>query len=380
MPVFRHAQFRGFTIVYGSIVIFAMIGLISLAVDWGRAQTGKRQLQDAVDAAARYAVTGVSDGTAVAKAQAAASENSVDGTTLSLLSSDIELGTWDSVARTFTVSSTNRNAVRITGRRSAARGTAVPLAFGRIIGRDSVDLSASAVAVQNTLSASPNVVGLSSVTLTGSGKIQRTPGEGGTVTVASNGTYSLTWGQQIAGDVLYRNTPPSTPNGANCITGTQTAMSSDIAYATPTTPGGTTYVGAANYSGGTYSVPAGNYSATSVTIGGGAVFNAAGNVNIYCSGPVDIGNGATINTNSGAYKFTIYQTAASTVNINVGTLYMRIVAPLSNVSINGSTVLYGSVVSKNLTVANIISYTSLLPCPVTPTGGGLGGGGIVTVK
>lgn len=367
--------------VYASVFMLAIMGVVSLAVDWGRVQTAKTQLQSAVDCAARYAVTGLADGTAVTKAQNAAAENSVDGSTLSLQAADVEQGTWNSTSRTFTVSATNRNAVRITGYRTVSRGNAVPLIFGRAVGRNSVDVRAVAVAA---IAPTPvDIVGLNSVAFSGSGKIQRLSGESGTVIVGSNGTYSMTWGQQIAGDVLYRNTPPNVPNGSNCITGTQTAMTTDLAFATPTTPGGCYPVGDASYGGGqTYNVAAGNYSATSITMGGGAIFNITGNVNIYCSGPVDIGNGAVVNTNNGANKLTIYQTAASTINVNIGTVYVRFYAPLSNVSINGSTVLNGSVICKNLSVASTLSYSSALPSPVTPTGGMVVGGtsGITIVK
>jgi len=172
----------------------------------------------------------------------AAANNKVDGVPLALQAADVTLGTWNFTTRAFSAGGSSPNAVRVLGHRSAARGTAIPLLFARAIGRNSCDINTVSVA---TLSSPPcDIAGLSLVKLTGSGMIQRLGTESGTVNVAGNGTYSLSWGQQIAGNVYYYGSPPNVPNGANCITGTQTAMSSQINFATPTTPGGCTPVAA----------------------------------------------------------------------------------------------------------------------------------------
>lgn len=356
-----------------------MLGMVSLAVDWGRVQAAKGELQDAADAAARYAVRGIADSTYSAKALSAASENSVDGSSMILQAGDVELGTWNTATRTFALGGASPDAIRVTARRSASRNNAVPLIFGAAIGRRSVDMASVSIATVGS-AAAPDIVGLTSVTLSGSGVIKRLSVEGGTVNVASNGTFSLSSGQQIAGNVLYRGTAPSPPAG--CITGTKTQMSSDVAYATPTTPGGSSPMGAINYgNGNVYAVPGGNYSATTVTLGS-ATLNLSGNVNLYCTGAVDVANGCVINTSNGAYKLTIYQTAASTVNFNVGTVYVRVYAPLSNVTVGGSTPLIGSIICKNLTVTGSasVSYSSAFASPVTPTGGTSGGGAVTTVR
>ena len=56
------------------MIIFTLTALTMLAVDCGRVTVAQAELQAAVDAASRYAVTGLADNTAVSKAQTAASQ------------------------------------------------------------------------------------------------------------------------------------------------------------------------------------------------------------------------------------------------------------------------------------------------------------------
>src|SRR5437588_12656390 len=84
----------GLVMIYNMIALTALMGFCSLAVDWGRVQVGKTQLRRAADAAARYGATGISDGTAVARAIAAAKDNVVDGSPLVLQPGDVEVGNW----------------------------------------------------------------------------------------------------------------------------------------------------------------------------------------------------------------------------------------------------------------------------------------------
>src|SRR5204862_504460 len=83
-------------------------------------------LQTTVDAAARAGCTGlqVSPAEVRIRAKAIAASNTVNGAPLTLLDSDIELGTWEPVGKTFALLSgaaeSTANAVRVTGRLIAA--------------------------------------------------------------------------------------------------------------------------------------------------------------------------------------------------------------------------------------------------------------------
>src|SRR5215475_5479855 len=92
----------GISLLYTLIVIVVVMGFVSFAIDLGRVQVAKTELQQAADAAARYGASGMYDGTAVSKAITAAADNLVDGTPLVLNNSfpndprDVETGNWDS--------------------------------------------------------------------------------------------------------------------------------------------------------------------------------------------------------------------------------------------------------------------------------------------
>ncbi|HQY87197.1 MAG TPA: TadG family pilus assembly protein [Tepidisphaeraceae bacterium] len=353
-------------ILYFGVAIVAMFGMISFAVDYARVHAARLELDNAVDAAARYALTGLSDGTTLAKAQTAASANRVDGTPLSLQAADVEVGVWNSTTRVFTVSSTSPNAVRVTGRRTAARGNAVPLMFARVVGQQSCDVTASAVVLGNV--GGGDIAGLSSVHLQSNAtRIERLSTESGTVNVASNGTWSTNSSAQIAGNVFYRGSLPTA-----AITGTKTLMSSNLAYPSATAPA--IYdadFGSISASGST-TLAAGVYKAHNVSYSGGTI-SLGGNVDIYISGSCTIGGNTTFYTNSGQYKLRFFMTSsASFTYTSTGTSYMAIYAPDSAVAINDGVVV-GSVIANALSMKSgaKLRYSSLLPPPLDPSSGGI---------
>jgi uncharacterized membrane protein len=106
-------------LIYTLVVLPAMLAICSLAVDYARVQVAKTQLIAVTDAAARAGAINIQNGNSVAKAQAVAAANKVDGSAMTLLTSDISVGNWS--GGTFTAGGTPNNAVRITTERSAAR-------------------------------------------------------------------------------------------------------------------------------------------------------------------------------------------------------------------------------------------------------------------
>ncbi|CAN5513506.1 hypothetical protein BH09PLA1_BH09PLA1_07100 [soil metagenome] len=132
--------------IYALIAMSALMGFVSLAVDVGRVQLAKTELQCAADAIARYAATGISDGTADNKAKAIDTDYNVDGTPLKIKNADIDVGLWNSSTKVFVVTNTNPNAVRITARRLQSRNTGVPTIFMKLLGQNEVDLQASSIA------------------------------------------------------------------------------------------------------------------------------------------------------------------------------------------------------------------------------------------
>jgi len=155
-PAFFRGR-RGIALVYTAVTLVVMLLFASLAVDLGRASLVKTELRTAVDAASRYGITGIdiNASTASSRTITAAAENNVDGTALALISSDIEFGVWDPATRGFAVltgSATNgATAMRVTGRRTSTRSTAVPTSFSRVVGLNSVDVTAQVIVTRGKI-------------------------------------------------------------------------------------------------------------------------------------------------------------------------------------------------------------------------------------
>ena len=139
-PRFR----RGVSMVYATAIMVVMLAFASLAVDLGRAQLAKTQLRGAADAAARYGAMGYANNSVKANAIAAAGQNSVDGTALVLQNSDITQGVW--TGSTFNTSGAGTSAVRVIAQRTNARGTGIPLLFTKMLGIQTIDMTAQSIA------------------------------------------------------------------------------------------------------------------------------------------------------------------------------------------------------------------------------------------
>ncbi|WP_428940112.1 TadG family pilus assembly protein [Fontivita pretiosa] len=143
----RKTGHRGVSTIYAVIALVVFCAFCSLGVDLGRVQLARSELQAAADAAARHAATGLADGTALAKARAAASDNKVDGQTVAIQPGDVLLGNWDAaLTPRFSSARTPLNAVQVSLARSHANGNPIPLLFAAILGQESCDVRVSAIA------------------------------------------------------------------------------------------------------------------------------------------------------------------------------------------------------------------------------------------
>lgn len=144
---------RGIAIVYVMFMWAALVGFCSLAVDYGRVQMVKGQLQCVSDAAARAAVLNLPNGATAAQQAAVtvAAANTVDGASVTISpSTDLTFGYWDAVTQTFTALTpaqiASANAVQVTAHRTAAGGNGVPLTFASILGQNSCDAHSLGIA------------------------------------------------------------------------------------------------------------------------------------------------------------------------------------------------------------------------------------------
>ena len=124
-----------------------LMGVGALVVDVGNLYALDNRLQTAADAAALAAASQLPDADNVRSvATAITAQNlppEIHGT--ALVSSDVELGQWDSGTKVFAAGVNPLNAVRVTVRRTSASGNAAPTFFAKVLGKDSVDIVAQAV-------------------------------------------------------------------------------------------------------------------------------------------------------------------------------------------------------------------------------------------
>ncbi|HTQ40118.1 MAG TPA: TadG family pilus assembly protein [Pirellulales bacterium] len=144
-----HAR-SGIITVLAAFLMVMMLGMVAFAVDVGYMMVTQTQLQAAADSAAMAAAANMSStqSTMTAAAQQYAAYHKAAGAPVSLASSDVLYGTWNSTARTFTSSGTTSNAVKVTVRRDNSTG-ANGTFFGRIFGLTSFNIPVSAIAIGN---------------------------------------------------------------------------------------------------------------------------------------------------------------------------------------------------------------------------------------
>src|SRR2546430_12943415 len=94
-PIRQKRHRKGIALIYMIMAMFVICAFISFAVDWGRVQLARTELQRTADSAARFGVTGISDGTYLSMAIAAAYDNTFDGSTVVITSSNVTQGNWD---------------------------------------------------------------------------------------------------------------------------------------------------------------------------------------------------------------------------------------------------------------------------------------------
>jgi hypothetical protein len=388
------------TAVYAVIMLTALCGFVSLAVDWGRVQLVKTQLQRTADAAARAAASQLASGiTATQRAAVTwAGYNKADETPVIIdATNDVEFGVWDTHARTFTPltgsARSSANAVRVWARRIAARGTAVRLTFGALVGQPTCDVNAFAIAMAGK-PAGPGIVGIDTMNLD-----QKTQGyidsydssqgahsssnSGSSAVVASNSDINLN-ASTIRGDV-HPGIGRSALGVGYFVSGGISNLSTPLSYP-PVVIGAYDNSGlpAPYYNGTdftitgntTVTIPAGTYSVRDFLLTNNVTLSAAGPVTFYVSRNLDFDK-VTVN----AYQhrpgnFVVKFVSGATMQVHKhasveGDFY----GPSIAFSIyDNNTAIFGRLICDNLqqthhsTISQDISLT------------GAGSGGISTVK
>ncbi len=154
------ARRRGVALVWTAIFLLALVGIVGLSLDWGKAMFNLHQLQNAADAAALAGAQFVKfdlDG-ARWHARAISAENYADNVSVFLRDNpgndpnlDVVVGYWIRQTRTFTAFDPANpgptNAVKVVDRRTEELPDGpLPLVFGSVFGKDTVRASRRAIA------------------------------------------------------------------------------------------------------------------------------------------------------------------------------------------------------------------------------------------
>lgn len=411
----------GIATLYTVVMLIALMGFVSFAVDFGRVQSAKAGLVNAADAAARFALTGITDSTATSKAQAAIAENMVDGSSASGAKATITVGNWS--GGEFSSKKTPVNAVQVTLTKS------VPLVFASVAGVNSFNVTTSSIAAlggtgtasaggSSTPTSPYGWVGLGSFNISGNVTVDGYVGgtysakTATTTTTASNGWYNINGNSTINGTAEFGSNGGVSMNGKASITGSKskvarsfsndyvTASSAAVEKAnnnskiTGSKPSGGNLN---NNSGETTHLPAGTYWIPNFNINGTLNLQVSGdeNVTIYARDNINLNGQITVNGSTSGMKasqLTIIMVGSGGVNVNPkGNIYADIYAPNSPLNVSGNTEIFGRGVFSSVSLSGNVGLhhdrslagSSFYKGPADPEASGQSTGtgtGIVLVK
>jgi Flp pilus assembly protein TadG len=359
---------RGTTIIYLGIVIPAVIALASFAVDYARVQIAKSQLRLTVDAAARAGAASIPSGVTSAQNSvvAVAASNNCDGAPVSIDSNlDIDFGTWSENARTFTVlsgvSRANANALRVFGRRTAARSNPIPLTFGPIVGAQNCNVTVSCIAMYSQTPATYGVIALSKFDIKGNvDSYDSGNGQWTAVSATSNGSVACNTDIKMGGtSVIHGDAHYGTGymvNGGS-VTGSASALSTPVTAPAATAgnaatsnddanlPGG--YFNGTDFvmNGGSCTLPAGTYYIGKFTLNSGAVVNITAPTTIYVNGAMAMTGAAQLNANGRPQDLKLTILGSNGLAMS-GTTWMNAIvyAPGTKVAMSNTATICGAIV------------------------------------
>jgi hypothetical protein len=151
---------KGTVLVFVTIALLGVMGMVGWSTETGRAWQAKNQLQAAADSSALAGVGNLFTPSFAAVDEAAARTAAItygalhevaELSNLTIAAADVEVGSWNMAAQTFTALPGNTNvdvvrAVRVVTRRDSSLNGKIPTIFGRILGHPSISVNTDAVA------------------------------------------------------------------------------------------------------------------------------------------------------------------------------------------------------------------------------------------
>jgi len=391
--IIRRQRKWGIGLLWAIVTMVAVMAVVSLSVDYGRAQLAKSELRRAADAAARAGAYYLGDVTAAENAavQYAAANTCLGDAVVLQKNQDIEFGDWDPALRTFTpLTGSNRNyadSLRVTARRITTRQNAIPLMFGWIVGQQTCDVQA--VSIVSIIPSGYGLVGLNFIKLSGNSSASYWSDNGNVSgnagNIASNGDITSTGTSTINGTVNILAGAKTTGVSAKAIKTMSAPLSYPNGDASPYSktindnamiqPAGTVN-NTPDFnakSGQTVTVPAGHYVFNNFTTSGSAVVNFTGPATVYYYGKFDMGAKTITNGNAPKNLRIVAipkpdgKPPGSLTLSGSSALYADVYAPQADVTLSGSGAIYGSVIGKSITMSGTSDiYYDL---DLTPPGG-----------
>ena len=353
-------------LLYVTIMYTLLCGFVSMGVDFGRVQVAKTELERAVFAASRAGAAGIVDGTASAKAIQFAAANLVDGTPLVLQNADVVVGTW-TTGTGFSAGGPSPNAVQVSAYRIAARGTAIPLLFAKIIGINMCDIRLAGVVATATSSAPVGFTGLnafpvhknffaasynSTLTTSPSQASYNSNGVLRSNGVLGQGAYAGCW---LYGDATVGS--GGSVAGGITVTGTITTLPGSITapaviMRVVTNPGGVSQTpNLANNT--TVNWPGGIYYFTSLTVADSCTINFTGPATVYLNGIASLHDNNILRAYNGIpANLVIYHAAGNRFIANdTDTLVAVYNGPGSDLTFHSHALIKGAMVAKTITLS-----------------------------
>ena len=348
------------SLLYAPVAMTVMVAVCLLAIDYGRAQLIKSELQQAADAAAMAGVRDLRLGSQQVRtrALAAASYNRTEGRSVALASDDVRIGKWDEAAGSFEPTSVSPNAVEVVIQRTEEQGNPVGLMFGGLFEQYSADVSVVAVARLTEGSTTPSFVGLESVEAKNNTLLTfdstQGPASGanlqGSAMLGSNGT--ITFNKPPQGDAAVIVLGPD----GSYSSGSAKYLDTELSYPpteTPTVPS----KGVLNVTQSMV-LPAGTHYYTSIVFSNNTDLSFAGPATLYVRDNIVFAQGNTITAANGIpsnLKIRIIGGASSYVggaNANNVDITAEVYAPDSDLTSKNNAYIRGSGIFRSMYAKN----------------------------
>jgi Flp pilus assembly protein TadG len=376
----RRDERKGAIVVLVALLIVALLAMVAFTVDIGYIVAVDTQMQRTADACALAAACVLPDrAEALSVAQATARENAGAGGP-ELQVTDVEPGMWDRDTATFTASGAPEvNAVRVTVRRTAARGNALQLFFAPVLGQRQAEVVTTATAMYDEDLCGP-LVGIDWVSVPGDPRTdsyRSTRGSYGSQTprdrgsLCSDGPITLEGGPVVNGDANPGKGSRTTLTGNSVLTGNRTprlrplkispvdpteAAASNDNNALPKVQKGKSWVSPVDSrrnflidGGADYTIQPGTYYLNNFSITGNSKLRFAGPTTIYLTGSLDTAGGDVFNNTQVPGNVQIMMTG-STARVAARVDFHGVIyAPNTAVTVDGGADWFGAVVGKTLT-------------------------------